>query len=194
MQLSVQYVQIYQEQLTDLISGNPVTLRQRADRAELHGCSEHEIHSMDDVLHLLSIGEERKVSLSLSPRLSLVSHLASFGRMAHDRRAALSCVPPQIFAATKMNDHSSRAHTIFILSASQISLGARDGAARLSRSQLHLVDLAGCEQLKQSEAEGQNRREAIGINFSLMVGPLSPKYPYPCQFTVRSNPAHLTRG
>lgn len=73
MQLSVQYVQIYQEQLTDLISGNPVTLRQRADRAELHGCSEHEIHSMDDVLHLLSIGEERKVSLSLSPRLSLVS-------------------------------------------------------------------------------------------------------------------------
>jgi hypothetical protein len=37
------------------------------------------------------------------------------------------------------------------------------------KSTLHLVDLAGCEQLKQSGAEGQRMREAININSSLLV-------------------------
>jgi hypothetical protein len=61
LQLSVQYVQIYQEEVTDLISGGVVILRQGPHRADLRGCSEHEIHTMSDVLHLLRIGEERKV-------------------------------------------------------------------------------------------------------------------------------------
>ena len=36
-------------------------------------------------------------------------------------------------------------------------------------SELALVDLAGCEQLKQSGAQGQRKAEAVGINSSLMV-------------------------
>ena len=39
----------------------------------------------------------------------------------------------------------------------------------LSTSPLHLVDLAGCEQLKQSKAAGQRKQEAVGINRSLLV-------------------------
>ena len=36
-------------------------------------------------------------------------------------------------------------------------------------STLHLVDLAGSERLKKSKAEGARKREAVGINESLMV-------------------------
>merc|ERR1719487_3178218 len=64
-----------------------------------------------------------------------------------------------------MNERSSRAHTVFVLNLTQINntLGAT------AKSTLHLVDLAGCEQLKQSKATGQRQREAIGINSSLLV-------------------------
>lgn len=68
-------------------------------------------------------------------------------------------------AETAMNERSSRAHTVFVLNLTQINntLGAT------AKSTLHLVDLAGCEQLKQSKATGQRQREAIGINSSLLV-------------------------
>jgi hypothetical protein len=39
----------------------------------------------------------------------------------------------------------------------------------LVTSHLHIVDLAGCEQLKQSQVTGHQKKEAIGINSSLMV-------------------------
>lgn len=68
-------------------------------------------------------------------------------------------------ASTSMNERSSRAHTIFVLNLQQVNrhLGTT------SRSTLHLVDLAGCEQLKTSNAVGQRQSEAIGINSSLLV-------------------------
>ena len=87
-------------------------------------------------------------------------------------------------AATAMNDASSRAHTVFLVTITQRGeapggVGAGEGAGegegegeggeRLISSQLALVDLAGCEQLKQSKVTGQNAREAIGINSSLLV-------------------------
>merc|ERR1711939_1259051 len=37
------------------------------------------------------------------------------------------------------------------------------------RSQLHMVDLAGCEQIKQSKVVGKRKVEAVGINSSLLV-------------------------
>ena len=67
------------------------------------------------------------------------------------------------YAATTMNNHSSRAHTVFIVNINQLR------NAELVTSHLHIVDLAGCEQLKQSGATGTRKKEAIGINSSLMV-------------------------
>eukprot|EP00041_Stephanoeca_diplocostata_P010964 m.175482 g.175482 ORF g.175482 m.175482 type:complete len:689 (+) comp18355_c0_seq2:116-2182(+) len=150
--LAVKYVQIYQERITDLCTNRPADLRTTAGGDfELAGCSEHAVDTMADVLELLRVGEKNKV-----------------------------------FAATMMNDHSSRAHTVFILSATQVkvtagaSLGGSGGLAAegsstsqttapLVSSRLYLVDLAGCEQLKQSQATGRHREEAVGINYSLMV-------------------------
>ena len=69
------------------------------------------------------------------------------------------------FAATAMNGRSSRAHTVFVVSLTQSN--ARTGTVVQSR--LHLVDLAGSERLKKSRVTGQRKKEAIGINGSLMV-------------------------
>ena len=61
-------------------------------------------------------------------------------------------------AATAMNDRSSRAHTIFMLTLTQ----RHDG--KVKRSRFSLVDLGGSEQVKRSKAEGARLTEAIEIN------------------------------
>ena len=66
-------------------------------------------------------------------------------------------------AATAMNERSSRAHTVFVLHVRQTR-----GDAMVS-STLHMVDLAGSERIKKSKAVGARRREAVGINESLLV-------------------------
>jgi hypothetical protein len=147
LRLSAQYIQIYDESLTDLLSGGAVMLRELGEYAtESHGAAgtanggavlqgavHVQLESVSDALALLRAGE------------------------LHKR-----------VAATAMNDTSSRAHTVFLLSLTQRA--ARDGGEeKLLSSQLALVDLAGCEQIKQSKVVGQRLREAVGINSSLLV-------------------------
>ena len=143
--LSAQYVQIYEETLTDLLSGGQVLLRECGEYGPdgggggpiLQGATHCKLDTLVDALALLRAGE------------------------VHKR-----------VAATAMNDTSSRAHTVFLVTMTQRgeALGADGGDdEKLITSQLALVDLAGCEQLKQSKVTGQGAREAIGINSSLLV-------------------------
>jgi len=157
LRISAQYIQIYEETLTDLLSGAPVFLRDPGEYGEaggvsgpiLQGAAHVQLETLNDALALLRAGELHKKVL-----------------------------------ATAMNDASSRGHTVFLLTITQRGMasdGASDGAVdpgtgggggggeRLISSQLALVDLAGCEQLKQSKVSGQGAREAIGINSSLLV-------------------------
>ena len=74
-------------------------------------------------------------------------------------------------ASTAMNERSSRAHTVLVITLVQ----RRNG--RVKRSCLHLVDLGGSEQVKKSGAEGARLAEAIEINRSLTTlssGPINP--------------------
>jgi len=92
------------------------------------------------------------------------------------------------FAATEMNERSSRSHTALIIHVQQklcpdrVLLGkdstgrcasllecAAAGGDKLISSQLHLIDLAGSERIKKSKVEGVRLREAVGINSSLLV-------------------------
>ena len=83
--LSAKYIQIYQEGLTDLLSGAPVQLRGSRDGFVLQGCVETQLNTFQDAVNLLQVGEANK----------------------H-------------YAATTMNNHSSRAHTILVLSIQQV--------------------------------------------------------------------------
>ena len=135
--------------LTDLLSGGAVMLRELGEYAEgaqaaqggtvLQGATHVKLQTTTDALALLRAGE------------------------LHKR-----------VAATAMNHTSSRAHTVFLLSLTQRGGGALGGEAeggeeKIITSQLALVDLAGCEQIKQSKVIGQRLREAVGINSSLLV-------------------------
>jgi len=125
---TLQYVEIYQDSCTDLMTGNNVKIA--GSNGSLQGAAEKSVDSIRDVVTVLRQGEERKK-----------------------------------YAETAMNERSSRAHTVCIMHLS--SYNKRTGT--VVKSQLHMVDLAGCEQLKQSKVVGTRKVEAIGINSSLLV-------------------------
>lgn len=64
---------------------------------------------------------------------------------------------------TNMNEHSSRSHMLlyFVVKTENISTGNR------CHGKISLIDLAGSERLKKSQAEGQRAAEAMAINLSL---------------------------
>ena len=66
-------------------------------------------------------------------------------------------------AATNMNEHSSRSHSIFILTIKQTN--KNDGSSKIGK--LYLVDLAGSEKISKTGATGHTLEEAKIINKSL---------------------------
>jgi centromeric protein E len=75
-------------------------------------------------------------------------------------------------AATKLNELSSRSHTVFRISiSSQENVSDSSGISRgkMKISQLNLVDLAGSEGASKTQAEGLRLREGQNINRSLLA-------------------------
>jgi len=72
------------------------------------------------------------------------------------------------FEATAMNGRSSRAHTIFALTLTQVQ---RDGSGRMVKSNLFFVDLAGSERIGKSGVTGVALEEAKAINLSREAEP-----------------------
>ncbi|KAK3856219.1 hypothetical protein Pcinc_037442 [Petrolisthes cinctipes] len=71
-------------------------------------------------------------------------------------------------AATLMNAHSSRSHTVFTVTV-HIKENTVDGEELLKTGKLHLVDLAGSENIGRSGAVDKRAREAGNINMSLLT-------------------------
>lgn len=69
-------------------------------------------------------------------------------------------------AATKINDLSSRSHTIFTIN---VALDADRSGEYLTKGKINLVDLAGSENIGKSGAENKRAREAGMINQSLLT-------------------------
>jgi len=63
-------------------------------------------------------------------------------------------------AATKMNDQSSRSHSIFMMTVTQNNVD--EGSCK--QGNLFLIDLAGSEKVGKTGASGQTLNEAKGIN------------------------------
>lgn len=78
-------------------------------------------------------------------------------------------------AATRLNEHSSRSHTVFrinIRSQEKDQDGdsaEKSGGTKTKISQLNLVDLAGSEGASKTQAEGIRLREGQNINRSLLA-------------------------
>lgn len=71
--------------------------------------------------------------------------------------------------ATKMNEGSSRSHSILTITIESSQTDAVAGSTTYKVGKLNLVDLAGSERQKKTEAGGERLEEAKAINWSLTV-------------------------
>ena len=158
-QLKATYVEIYNEQLRDLLlpdsapmhDRSNVTIREDAKgRIILTGLHQVNINSFEDLMGALTFGSTIRQT-----------------------------------DATAINAKSSRSHAVFSLnlvqrkdgpatparekrfSAPVEALGGSDGATVTVDSKLHFVDLAGSERLKNTGASGERAKEGISINAGL---------------------------
>ncbi|PVU93476.1 hypothetical protein BB559_003263 [Furculomyces boomerangus] len=139
-EFKVSYIEVYNEDLIDLISearGNlsrsPILIREDTHgRIIWSGAIEQKISSVEDAMSLLLDG----------------SMVRQTGK-------------------TKMNTQSSRSHAIYMIAQSQTEI--RNGIEMRSVSKFNFVDLAGSERLKKTQAVGDRAREGISINSGLLA-------------------------
>lgn len=155
--LKATYVEIYNEQLRDLLVPEDTPAHERGTVAIredtkgnilLTGLRQMEINSISDLMHALSFGSTIRQT-----------------------------------DATAINAKSSRSHAVFSLNLVQrkpkgsttaekrmsVPVEAMSGAETLvtTDSKLHFVDLAGSERLKNTGAQGDRAKEGISINAGL---------------------------
>ncbi|KAK9762349.1 hypothetical protein K7432_012004 [Basidiobolus ranarum] len=160
-QVRVSYLEIYNEELIDLLAAyegmrSQISIREDP-RGNIYwtGVREAVVHSPDDVLNYLECG--------------------SLARQT---------------GATEMNEKSSRSHAIFSISLrqekiidssmmdpstptsptfSKRSSSLNEGDKMILNSKFHFVDLAGSERLKRTNAIGERAKEGISINAGLLA-------------------------
>lgn len=132
-EMSLSYMEIYNEQVTDLLEaeGAPEVKLQDDEHGnlQLKSLQRRQVRCAQEVLGYLTSGETRRHK-----------------------------------GETRMNERSSRSHTVLRISLESTVVGV-EGVRR--HSQLNLVDLAGSEGLKHTAATGERRREGSSINRSL---------------------------
>ncbi|KAI8472583.1 MAG: hypothetical protein J3K34DRAFT_519621 [Monoraphidium minutum] len=140
VELRVQFVEIYNEEVRDLL-----------DPAFDH--------------RLIRINEAPDGAIVLE---GVLQEPVEADRLGADRALDLFLLGCQsrVVGTTNLNLRSSRAHAIYTLTLSRRP-AAEPGVAYTSK--LHVVDLAGSERCKRTGAEGARMREAISINSGLLV-------------------------
>ncbi|KAH7080324.1 hypothetical protein BKA63DRAFT_531276 [Paraphoma chrysanthemicola] len=159
-QLKATYVEIYNEQLRDLLLPEntplherpPVNIREdRDNRILLTGLTQMNITSVDDLLSALNFGSAiRQTDATAVNAKSSRSH-AVF---------SLNLVQKKTSSAALTTREKRRSVPIEMMS------GSSDNWITVD-SKLHFVDLAGSERLKNTQAQGERAKEGISINAGL---------------------------
>ncbi|KAK9289316.1 hypothetical protein L1049_007471 [Liquidambar formosana] len=137
-EIHVQMVEIYNEQVRDLLTEDFSTTKYPFIFRQIRSCTSdnglslpnatmHSVKSASDVLKLMKLG---KVNRAVS--------------------------------STAINNQSSRSHSVLT-----VHIQGKDTSGNILRSCLHLVDLAGSERVDKSEVTGDRLKEAQYINKSL---------------------------
>jgi len=138
-EVELSYLEIYNEQLRDLLSSN----NDKNDNLRIRETFQGEVYV--EGLTARSVTSPLEVGALMEEALS--------------RR---------VTASTSMNAVSSRSHAICILRVKGL-IENEDGATDTFTSKLTLVDLAGSERIKKTGARGHRKKEGININKSLLV-------------------------
>eukprot|EP00760_Papus_ankaliazontas_P001216 PhM_4_TR10424/c3_g1_i2/m.71657/K17914/KIF13; kinesin family member 13 len=155
--VQVTYMEIYNEQVKDLLRPKPKAQQRFASRFDAHSVDEYQsLKVRQHPLHGPFVEGITKVDVKCW--LECVQII----RAGNELRAQ---------AQTSMNDTSSRSHAIFqIIVTHTEALGAKVRGKAVTNhrvSKLNLVDLAGSERLVRSGVTGKHVTEATHINQSL---------------------------
>lgn len=125
----------------------------------------------DEVYDLLNTKTRAKMDVKESPDKGVfVKDLSTFPvKSADDLLRVLKTGQKQRkVGATKMNEGSSRSHSILTITVESSTKGEK-GDVHYKSGKLNLVDLAGSERQRKTEASGERLDEAKSINWSLTV-------------------------
>ncbi|KAG5632052.1 hypothetical protein H5410_003769 [Solanum commersonii] len=173
------FLEIYNEQITDLLEPSSTNLLLREDLKKgvyVENLTEVSVSSVDDILRIL-------LQVKPNAKPSSLSYVAQILQKGRCTRGAAN----RKMAATHMNTESSRSHSVFTCNIE--SCWEKDLMKHFRFGRLNLVDLAGSERQKSSGAEGDRLKEAANINKSLSTlglgelpkgDPLSPMLLYGC--------------
>lgn len=142
------FVELYNEELKDLLSEDPKKKIRIFDQKQ-------------SMTNEPTLGQMNKSTIHIQNLEEVILRNANHGLKVLESGLKIRQV-----AATKMNDFSSRSHTIFTL-----NLFKKDQqSGELFRiSKMNLVDLAGSENISRSGALNQRAKEAGSINQSLLT-------------------------
>jgi len=151
----------------------------------------------EDIRDLLAKNPKNKLHLGEKPEVGVyVKELSSFvvKNSKETSEAMYTGRRNRTTAETKMNERSSRSHSIFTITVESSELGV-DKKQHIRAGKLNMVDLAGSERIAKTEATGDRLEEATKINLSLstlchVIATLTD--PNPNQFVPYRN-SKLTR-
>merc|ERR1719204_1638661 len=144
--MTLSMIEIYNEKIKDLLvppsrgnaSERDLALKAKPKYLRLRGDAKHGVH-----IHNLS-----------QLRCECKEDVFEALKMGYNNRS---------IGVTDLNRHSSRSHCILTIDVE----GVHHSTATRYASKLHLIDLAGSERVKQSNASGHRMKEAQAINKSL---------------------------
>ena len=139
--VKVSFIELYNEELKDLLSGDDTTKLKIYDEANKQGRTTTQVQGMEET-HIKTASKGIELLRNGS----------------HKRQVA----------ATKCNDLSSRSHTVFTVTV-YMKRQSDSGEDYVSAGKLNLVDLAGSENIQRSGAENKRAAEAGLINKSLLT-------------------------
>ncbi|BFZ63070.1 Kinesin-related motor protein [Saitoella coloradoensis] len=124
----------------------------------------------EELKDLLATDETAKIRIIEEPKKGVVVQgieEALINTAAEGMKVLQDGTLKRQIAATKMNDMSSRSHSVFTITV--YVKEKTEGEDMLKVGKLHLVDLAGSENIQRSGAENKRAREAGMINQSLLT-------------------------
>lgn len=158
--LKATYVEIYNEQLRDLLVPETVPQADRATvairedtkgRILLTGLTQYDINSADDIYDALNFGSSiRQTDATAINARSSRSHAVFSLNLVQKKNDTGMSTPRREHSRASPSESSIRPETVVTID-----------------SKLHFVDLAGSERLKNTGATGDRAKEGISINAGL---------------------------
>lgn len=163
LELSLQILEIYNEQVRDLLEGtNVVTRKTAAGSAGPAGNLASAGTAGTGAIKIVS--NSNGVTSQICTTNTSIMDIDPSRCIVHLNEAFTLAKKLRVTQATNVHDRSSRSHMVITLYIKRFE--AKTGEI-VNAGKLNLVDLAGSERTKKSEATGERMKEAQFINKSL---------------------------